>query len=250
MRFVLAMLSLVAASPSWAAGAIVRDGGTLEIAGVTYRLDGVDAPAMDQTCIDEHADTWTCGVDMRERLSKLIGDRKVSCEDLGPDATFKQRRTGLCTIDGDKDSLNRQLVRQGYAVSVEPSVKGRFKADEAAARDARQGLWSGCFVAPQDFRRWTRTASLLGASCRSDKDRELREALFPESPAMPPGCSIKGKYAARARMTGHVGIFHMKGCRSYASLARLERWFCSAEDAQAAGFRKAFNCLGSSRRRP
>jgi endonuclease YncB( thermonuclease family) len=250
MRFVLAILTLLAANPSWAAGAVVRDGGTLDIAGVTYRLDGIDAPAVDQTCIDEHADSWACGVDMRDRLSKMIGDRNVSCEDLGADAAFKQRRAGLCTIDGDKDSLNRQLVRQGYAVSVEPSVKGRFKTDETAARDARQGLWSGCFIAPQDFRRWTKTASLLGASCRSDKDRELREALFPDEPVMPPGCSIKGKYAARARMTGHVGIFHMQGCRSYASLARLERWFCSAEDAQAAGFRKAFNCLGSSRRRP
>lgn len=250
MRFVVATLTILLAGPSWAASAIVRDGGTIDIAGVTYRLDGIDAPAVDQTCIDEHADSFACGVAARDRLSKMIADRNVTCEDLGPDATFKPRRAGLCTLDGDKDSLNRQLVRLGYAVSAEPSAKGRFKADETTARDARQGLWSGCFVAPQDFRRWTRTAALLGASCRSDKDKELRAALFPDEPVMPPGCSIKGKYSARARMTGHVGIFHMQGCRSYASLARLERWFCSAEDAQAAGFRKAFNCLGSSRRRP
>jgi endonuclease YncB( thermonuclease family) len=250
MRFVLAILTLLAASPSWAGHAIVRDGGTLDIAGVTYRLDGIEAPAFDQTCIDDHADPWTCGVDARDRLSKMIADRNVTCEDLGFDTTFKQRRAGICTIDGDKDTLNRQLVRSGFAVSAEPAAKGHFKADEAAAKDARQGLWSGCFVAPADFRRWTKTAPLLGASCRSDKDKELREALFPDEPVMPPGCSIKGKYSARARVTGHVGIYHLQGCRSYQALARLERWFCSAEDAQAAGFRKAFNCLGSSRRRP
>lgn len=250
MRFVVAILAILVASPSWAASAIVKDGGTLDIAGVTYRLDGIEAPAVDQTCIDEHADGWACGVDARDRLAKMIGDRNVTCEDLGPDATFRQRRAGLCTIEGDKDSLNLQLARQGYAVSAEPSVKGRFAADAAAARDARQGLWRGCFVAPQDFRRWTTTAPLLGASCASDKDQALRAALFPDEPVTPPGCTIKGKYSARARMTGHVGIFHMPGCPSYAALAKLERWFCSAEDAQAAGFRKAFNCVGSSRRRP
>jgi hypothetical protein len=34
----------------------------------------------------------------------------------------------------------------------------------------------------------------------------------------------------------------MQGCRSYASLTKTNRWFCSEEDALAAGFRKAFNC--------
>ncbi|CAN5387251.1 thermonuclease family protein [soil metagenome] len=250
MRFVVAFLTLLAATPCWAGNTTVRDGGTLDVAGVTYRLDGIDAPAVDQTCIDEHADSWTCGVNARERLSKLIGDRNVRCKDLGTDATFKQRHAGVCTIEGDKDSLNLQLVRTGFAISAEPALKGSFKADEATARDARQGLWRGCFVAPQDFRRWSKTAPLLGASCPADKDKELREALFPEYPVTPPGCTIKGKYSARARVTGHVGIYHLPGCRSYASLARLDRWFCSAEDAQANGFRKAFNCLGSSRRRP
>lgn len=250
MRFAVALLTLLAAGPSFAGNATVRDGGTLEIAGVTFRLDGIEAPAFDQSCIDEHADPWTCGVNARERLSKLIADRNVSCEDLGADATFKARRAGLCTVDGDKDSLNRQLVRSGFALSAEPSLRGHFKTDETTAKDTKQGLWGGCFVAPQDFRRWTKTAPLLGASCRSDKDTELRAALFPDEPATPPGCTIKGVYSARARVTGHVGIYHMQGCRSYASLAKLDRWFCTAEDAQAAGFRKAFNCLGSSRRRP
>jgi hypothetical protein len=33
---------------------------------------------------------------------------------------------------------------------------------------------------------------------------------------MPPGCSIKGKLAVRAHVTGHRGIYHMERCRSYA----------------------------------
>ncbi|HVI68701.1 MAG TPA: thermonuclease family protein, partial [Bradyrhizobium sp.] len=50
------------------------------------------------------------------------------------------------------------------------------------------------------------------------------------------------KFAARARVTGDVGIYHLRGCSSYAGLTQPDRWFCTEEDAQAAGFRRAFNC--------
>jgi hypothetical protein len=63
----------------------------------------------------------------------------------------------------------------------------------------------------------------------------LREILFPDEPAMPPGCPIKGRFAVRARVTGNVGIYHLQGCRSYAGFSKPNRWFCSEEDAQAAG---------------
>jgi hypothetical protein len=151
-------------------------------------------------------------------------------------------------IDGEPASLNQTLVREGFALNSGPAAKDRFKADETAARDALAGLWKGCFVAPQDFRHWQKTAPLLGASCRTDKDRELREIVFPPDTAMPPGCPIKAKFAVRARVTGNVGIYHLQGCRSYAGLTKPERWFCSEEDAQAAGFRRAYNCRGGRRR--
>jgi len=73
-------------------------------------------------------------------------------------------------------------------------------------------------------------------------DLEIRAVLFPSELAMPPACSIKGKFAARARVTGNLGIYQLQGCRSYAGLTRPDRWFCSEEDARAAGFRRAFNC--------
>src|SRR6266480_3082667 len=87
------------------------------------------------------------------------------------------------------------------------------------------------------------------SAIRSDKDRELRASLFPDEPAMPPACSIKAKLAKRAHVTGHVGIYHMQACRSYAPVTKPDRWFCSEEDAQAAGFRKAYNCRAITRRK-
>ena len=65
---------------------------------------------------------------------------------------------------------------------------------------------------PARIPRRTKDGALLGGACRSDKDREIRDALFPRDPAMPSGCDIKGKYALRARVTGNIGIYHLQAC--------------------------------------
>jgi endonuclease YncB( thermonuclease family) len=249
MRWFILILAIFTASQGFAASPIVRDGGTIEFADATYRLDGIDAPAFDQICIDEHADTWACGVEARDQLVSLIGGHEVRCEDLGADATYKKRHIGICTVEGETISLNQFLVRQGFALNLEPPAKGRFKEDEASARDSRRGFWKGCFIAPQEFRGGRKDGALLGGACRTDKDREIREVLFPDESAMPSGCSIKGKFALRARVTGNVGIYHLQACRSYPALTKPDRWFCSEDDAKAAGFRKAYNCRPDLRQR-
>src|SRR6266700_2909708 len=233
---------VVSISPGWAATAIVKDGNTIQLGEVTYRLDGIDAPELDQTCIDDQADPWTCGVEAREQLTKLIDGRPVHCDDLGPDKTTRKRHIGLCTVEGETASLNQLLIRQGFALDFEPSAKGRFLQDEAGARDGRLGLWKGCFVAPQDFRLGKKDGTLFGGACRTDRDRQIREALFPDDLAMPSDCSIKGKFAVRARVTGNVGIYYLRACTSYPAITKPDRWFCSEDDAEAAGFRRAYNC--------
>lgn len=224
---------------AFAATAAVKDGGTLQLASNTFRLDGVDAPPADQMCIDEHADGWTCGIEARDQLVKLIAGRQVRCGDLGPDPAYKKRRLGECIVEGETVSLNQLVVRNGLALA---DAKGKFKADETAAKNDRRGLWKGCLVAPADFRLWKKDAALIGGSCHADRDQQIRAVLFSADPPMPPGCTIKGKYAVRARVTGNVGIYHLQACRSYPGLNNSERWFCSEDDAQAAGFRKAYNC--------
>ena len=241
------MLSiLLPAGQVSAATATVRDGNTLQLGNVTYRLDGIDVPTIDQFCIDEHADVWTCGIDARDQLSKLTDGKQVRCDDLGADPAYKKRRIGVCKVEGETTSLSQLLVQKGFALNVEASASGRFKVDEARAREERLGLWKGCFVAPREFRAAKQDGPLLGASCRSDREREIREAMFPDDRVMPPGCNIKGKYAVRARVTGNLGIYHLQGCRSYPGL-KQDRWFCSEEQAQADGFRRAYNCRSPSK---
>ncbi len=239
---VATLLSIVLpASQSSAATAIVRDGSTIQLGNVTYRLDGIDVPPVDQLCIDEHADVWTCGIEARDQLSKLIDGKQVRCDDLGVDPTYKKRRIGACKLEGDTTNLSEFLVSKGFAV-LNDGASSKRRIDQGRAMEDHLGLWKGCFIRPSEFRAGRKDGKLLGSSCRADRDHEIREALFPESRAMPAGCNIKGKYAVRARVTGNLGIYHLQACRSYPGLTTPDRWFCSEEDAQASGFRRAYNC--------
>src|ERR1700754_2087150 len=107
---ILVLASISLAVPSLAANAVVHDGDPLQLGDITYRLDGIDAPELDQVCIDDHADPWACGIEARDQLTKLIGGRPVHCDDLGPDKSTKRRHVGICNVEGESTSLNQQLV--------------------------------------------------------------------------------------------------------------------------------------------
>jgi endonuclease YncB( thermonuclease family) len=241
MRAFIAALFLAMAGPGFAAGIVVTDGDTLQLDETIYRLDGIDAPEIDQTCLDQSGEVWPCGVAVRDRLSGYIGNRTVHCEDKGPDPIYKHRRIGICSIEGEATTLNEWLVREGWAIKFEPAAGGRFAAEEADARMNRRGLWQGCFAEPRDLRRWNLNgARLIGGGCQADHANRTRVKLFRLDSAMPPGCPIKAKLALRA--IGYEGIYHLPSCGSYRGLKRANRWFCSEEDARAEGFRKALTC--------
>jgi endonuclease YncB( thermonuclease family) len=244
---VAALLSIVLpASQSFAATAVVKDGSALQIGNVIFQLSEIDAPTIDQLCIDEHADVWTCGIAARDQLSKLIEGKQVYCNDHGEHPTYKKRRVGTCRVEGDATSLSELMLRAGFAV-IDDAAPKNYQKEQSHADLERLGLWKGCFVTPLEFRNGQKDGRLLGAACRADRDREIREAIFPEDRAMPPGCNIKGKFAVRARVTGNRGIYHLQGCRSYPGQTKPDRWFCSEEDAQANGFRRAYNCRSPSK---
>jgi endonuclease YncB( thermonuclease family) len=241
MRALTAVLLLTMVGPSLAAEIVVTDGDTFQLDRTIYRLDGIDAPEIDQTCLDRSGEVWPCGVTARDRLSAYIGKRAIRCEDKGPDPVYKHRRIGICSIEGEATTLNAWLVREGWAIKFEPSAKGRFAAEEADARENRRGLWNGCFAEPRDLRGWNHNgARLIGGGCQAGHENRTRVKLFLVDTAMPPGCPIKAKLALRA--VGYEGIYHLPSCGSYRRLRRANRWFCSEEDALAEGFRKALTC--------
>lgn len=243
MRALIAAVLIVAATPGFAAQATITDGNTLILDGVTYRLDGIDAPQTDQTCLDEKGAAWTCGIEARDRLREHVGKREVRCTDRGADSNAGKRRIGECFVADETVSLNRWMVQQGWALNLDRSAKGRFKADRDGASAKGVGLWKRCFVAPDDLRRISiATAPLLGAACPKTNNWKVRETLFPESPVMPAGCDIKGRIVLRSQMGGYRGIYHLPACRSYPRTRTVNRWFCSEDEARAAGFRKSYTC--------
>src|SRR5438132_1840650 len=131
---VAALLSIVLpASQSSAATAIVRDGSTLQLGNVTYRLDGIDVPTVDQLCIDEHADVWTCGIEARDQLSKLLGGKQVRCDDLGPDPAYKKRHIGVCKSEVDPARLSQYLDLIGFDLISHAAEIGSVHAIESTA---------------------------------------------------------------------------------------------------------------------
>jgi endonuclease YncB( thermonuclease family) len=216
------------------APASADDADTLTVDGMVYRLEGVDAPELDQYCVDKGG-AYPCGLFAVEALQELIGNRPVHCRDLGRDPESPLRRIGYCTVGGV--DIHLWLVQQGWAVNVDPF--GRYADAEREAREEPLSIWRGCFIAPYDFRRGRKlTATLLGSYCPPD----ARAQLVADYAAKPPGCDIKGKYAFRARFTGHRGIYHLPWCGSHRRTIGAHRWFCSEEEALAAGFRRSFTC--------
>jgi hypothetical protein len=103
-----------------------------------------------------------------------------------------------CRI-GSED-LNAWMVREGWALAFIRYSK-TYVPDEAAARGARRGLWSGAFIAPWDWRHRDRQTVVLGAiSVPITAQAELfapASAVEAPSPASAveapsPDCVIKG----------------------------------------------------------
>jgi endonuclease YncB( thermonuclease family) len=241
MRTLIAAFLLAMAGPGVADVISVTNGDTLQLDRTIYRLDGIDAPEIDQLCLDRRGDVWPCGATARDRLSGHIGGRAVSCQDMGSDPIYKHRRMGICSIEGETTTINGWLVREGWAIKLDSTANGRFAAEEADARENRRGLWKGCFAEPRDLRGWNHNgARLIGGGCQAGHENRTRDKLFRVDTAMPPGCPIKAKLALRA--IGYEGIYHLPACGSYGRVKRVNRWFCSEEDAAAEGFRKALTC--------
>jgi endonuclease YncB( thermonuclease family) len=122
----------------------VRDGDSLVIEGKRVRLEGIDAPERDQSCMRD-AKAWACGRAAQKHLARLIGNHAVKCSITKRDRF--ERLLGRCTA-ASRD-INRTMVRDGMAVSF----GGNYRSEEAQARRERSGLWSSRFERPQAWRR-------------------------------------------------------------------------------------------------
>ncbi len=133
------------------------DGDTLAQSSATgsarWRLHGIDAPELAQTCQDAAGADWPCGRAAQARLAQMIEGRAIECQAMGRDRY--SRSLGRCwaiQADGSRIDLSAALTREGLALAY-TRYSREHEADQAAAQAAGRGIWAGESQAPEDFRR-------------------------------------------------------------------------------------------------
>ncbi len=135
-------------APDTAATARVVDGDTLDLGGVVIRLWGIDAPESRQTCAGKDGQTYSCGRDATAVLPELTRRKAVQCDKRDQDRYG--RTVSVCRTEAGE--INAAMVRRGWAVDYTRYSGGRYKAEEAAAKAEKLGLWSGPFDMPGHWR--------------------------------------------------------------------------------------------------
>jgi endonuclease YncB( thermonuclease family) len=221
----------------------VLDGDTIEVAlssgPIRVRFGSVDAPEKNQP--------W--GREARAALTRKLGDREVELDVVSQD----QYDRLVAVVGLDDENVNAWLVQQGYAWAYREYTKDKnYCVWEAEARSAHRGLWALPAAqrhAPWEFRSAQRgrtggftdysnetVAQCIAAMHRKPVPVAGAASATAASPAPThSGCQIKGN------ISGSGKIYHLPGSDSYDRTkideSKGERWFCTEEEARAAGWR-------------
>jgi endonuclease YncB( thermonuclease family) len=211
--FLLALLFPFVALADITGQASVIDGDTIEIQGQRIRFHGIDAPESRQTCVAS-GEVWRCGQKAALALADFIGRSPVTCREQ--DVDRYGRIVAVCYVRGE--DVEAWLVVNGWALAYR-KYSTDYVAEEQAAQAARAGIWRGEFIKPWEWR----------------KGKRLQAATVPDSAA---GCVIKGNISSSGER-----IYHVPGGQYYdrtkINTAKGERWFCTEEEALAAGWRRS-----------
>lgn len=141
----------------------------------------------------------------KERLEELILGKEVVLKKVTKD--HFGRLVSLVFM-GDL-FIDKAMVEEGLARASsgnDPEYGVELLSVEETAKEAERGIWSELCLAKKE------------------------------------GCVIKGNF----RRDRGTKIYHLPGCFNYDKIVVNERegdqWFCSEEEAQAAGFRKSEDC--------
>src|SRR5580700_5954662 len=136
LKFLLALLVVflpaIAEAADISGVAKVREGDTIHIGTTRIRLGGIDAPSVDQLCLNNSGERWTCGVAARDELIKHVGDNSWTCHQRQA-ADRRGRVVARCEVEGE--DIQKWLVASGWALSY-ARFSHDYDADEKAAREA------------------------------------------------------------------------------------------------------------------
>ena len=235
-RFAVALVVLLAPSLTYAADVSgvpkIREADLVQIGNSRIRLSGIDAPSADQLCLNTKGERWTCGVAARDELIKHTEGKSWTCR-LGQ-TDRRGRALARCEVDGQ--DIQKWLVRSGWALAFN-RFSHDYDADEKEAREAKAGMWQGAFIAPWDWRIRNKKTPILGAVKVPENAHAILLASASGPVAPSPDCTIKGNVNSSGEC-----IYHQPTSRWYGQIkmqiSKGTRWFCSVEEAEAAGCRE------------
>jgi endonuclease YncB( thermonuclease family) len=222
----------------------VTDGDTIKVelssGPVEVRMHSIDAPERDQPG----------GREARATLERRLQGAEVTLEPVQQDQYGRM----IAVVYLDDANLNALLVREGYAwLYREYARDPRYCAAEIAARGERRGIWArpgAEQAAPWEWRAVKRgrrdgysdysgetfESCVAALGKRAAKVAPMPLAAVPAASEGAPGkCRIKGN------ISGSGKIYHVPGTAAYEKTrideSKGERWFCTEEEARAAGWR-------------
>jgi len=236
MKFLFAILVFLLPAMAEAADVTgtpkIREGDQIVIGNSRIRLGGIDAPSVDQLCLNTKGERWTCGAAARDELIKHADNKTWTCHVRSTDR--RGRQVARCEVDGE--DIQKWMVKSGWALSY-VRVSHDYDADEKAARDAKAGMWQGAFIAPWDWRVRNKKTVILGSAKPPSNAHAILLASASGSVAPSPDCTIKGNVNSAGEC-----IYHKPTSRWYAQIKmqinKGTRWFCSVDEAEAAGCRE------------
>jgi len=210
----------------------IHEGNQVQIGNSRIRLQGIDAPSVDQLCLNTKGERWTCGVAARDELMRHVANKSWTCHVDRVDR--RGRSVAKCEVDGE--DIQKWMVKSGWALSY-VRFSHDYDADEKAARETKAGMWQGAFIAPWDWRVRNKKTVILGAAKPPDNAGAILLASASGPVAPSPDCVIKGN----VNRSGEC-IYHKPSSRWYAQIkmqiSKGTRWFCSVDEAEAAGCRE------------
>ncbi len=213
----------------------VSDGDTITVQldsdPIKVRLDSIDAPERKQAY----------GKESLAALYQLVANKTVELEVVEQDRYSRQ--VAVVYVDGM--NVNAHMVQEGHAWAYREYVKDLdYCRWEGSARAEKRGIWAlgvaeqtapwewrdlsrGQVYEPTDYTRKTVDDCIRASGSRTDA------APVASTDA---SCKIKGNIAKIGK------IYHVPGSPNYKAAkineSKGERWFCTVEEAEAAGWRK------------
>src|SRR5438046_4923805 len=93
----------------------IREADQIVIGNSRIRLGGVDAPSVDQLCLNNSGERWTCGVAARDELIKHADNKTWICHVRQATPDRRGRVIARCEVDGE--DIQKWMVRNGWALS-------------------------------------------------------------------------------------------------------------------------------------